>query len=170
VSGPDFSRADEVLSLCHPDRPRTSAVRRAGVEGSRCGRLCPCPVREFFQNNFTCPCKMHLSFQTPSLSICHPESRAPGSDPEQFPRIVSTGSVPADTLARVRDRLRCSHAWPTKWFTAVPRHFFLDHAASGSSLVNKCAICVQIFNYSITKSENLPFPPLAVLRVSAPPR
>src|SRR5579864_1715354 len=23
---PDFSRADEVLSLCHPDRPRTSAV------------------------------------------------------------------------------------------------------------------------------------------------
>jgi hypothetical protein len=35
VSGPDFSRVDEVLSICLPDRPRTAA-RRAGVEGSRC--------------------------------------------------------------------------------------------------------------------------------------
>ncbi len=40
VSGPDFSRADEVLFLCLPDRPRTTLSlpkgRRAGVKGSRC--------------------------------------------------------------------------------------------------------------------------------------
>jgi len=32
--------------------------------------------------------KMHLSFQTPSLSRCHPEPRAPGPDLAQFPCIV----------------------------------------------------------------------------------
>jgi hypothetical protein len=48
--------------------------------------------------------------------------RAPGPDPEQFPMHCSlTRFVPADTLARVRDRLRCSHAWPTRWLMAGPR-------------------------------------------------
>jgi hypothetical protein len=36
--------------------------------------------------------------QIPALSRCRPESRTPGPDPEQFPCIVLTGFVPADTL------------------------------------------------------------------------
>jgi hypothetical protein len=47
-----FMRVKITPSLCHPDRPRTSAVRRAGVEGPRCSACDHAGIREFSRDKW----------------------------------------------------------------------------------------------------------------------
>jgi hypothetical protein len=73
----------------------------------------PCRTREFYQNYFTRPLQLHRSFQTPSLSTCHPESRAPIRPQNNFHALLSTWFVLADAMARVRERLLPRLVFPT---------------------------------------------------------
>jgi hypothetical protein len=69
-----------------------------------------------------------FDFQLPNYQITHlpnladslpsrdavPNPARPVLTQSNFHALFSTRFVPADTLARVRERLRCSHAWPAK--------------------------------------------------------
>jgi hypothetical protein len=84
--------------LCHPDRKPNDRreVRWSGGTPTLC--LVPCGIREFScgQMGNTCSIfnypitklRIYQISQTPYLSRCRPESRAPGPAPEQFPCIV----------------------------------------------------------------------------------
>jgi hypothetical protein len=69
-------------------QPTTSFVELISANGNRGtfplshskGSLyLPCRVREFYQNNFTCLCQMHRSFQTPPARDAIPNPARPVS-------------------------------------------------------------------------------------------